>query len=169
MKISDALLPEFDQENAKTRICLERCPEQKFSWKPHEKSFSMGALANHIADMTGWAADTMLNDSFDVAPVGEEPHKMEVSGTQKELLEKFDRNAAKARSAIAAASDEDFMKSWSLLAGGKPIFTMPRVAVIRSMIFNHNIHHRGQLTVYLRMNDIPVPSIYGPSADESGM
>jgi uncharacterized damage-inducible protein DinB len=168
MKISDALLPEFDQENAKTRITLERCPEDKFGWKPHEKSFSMGALANHMADMMGWAADTMVQDSFDVAPVGGEPHKMEVTATRKELLEKFDRNISKARAAIAAGSDEDFMKSWSLLAGGNPIFTMPRIAVIRSMIFNHTIHHRGQLTVYLRMNDVAVPAIYGPSADEQG-
>ena len=169
MTISETLLPEFDQEIGKTRTTLERCPEAKFGWKPHDKSFNMGGLANHIADMIGWAADTIANDSFDVAPVGEAPHKVEVAASQKELLEKFDSNVVKARTAIAGASDEDLMKSWSLLAGGQPLFTMPRVVVLRSMIFNHVIHHRGQLTVYLRMNDVPVPALYGPSADETGM
>jgi len=169
MKISDALLPEFDQEMGKTRTTIERCPEAKFDWKPHEKSFSMGGLANHIVDMVGWAADTIAHESFDVAPVGEAPHRIEAAASQRELLEKFDANVARARTAIAGASDEDLMQSWSLLAGGKPLFTMPRVVVLRSMIFNHVIHHRGQLTVYLRINDIPVPALYGPSADESGM
>jgi uncharacterized damage-inducible protein DinB len=169
MKISDALLPEFDQEMAKTRTTLERCPEAKYGWKPHEKSFSMGGLAIHIANMAGWASETVSQDSFDISPVGAPPYKEEPPASQKELLEKFDRGVTKARAAIAGASDEDLMKQWSLLAAGKTIFTMPRVVVLRSMIFNHVIHHRGQLTVYLRMNDVAVPAIYGPSADESGM
>ena len=169
MTISEALLPEFDQEMAKTRTTLERCPEDKYGWKPHEKSFSMGSLATHIANMAGWASETVSLDSLDIAPPGAPPYKEEPAASQKELLEKFDRGVAKARAAIAAASDEHLMQPWSLLAGGQPLFTMPRVVVLRSMIFNHVIHHRGQLTVYLRLNDVAVPAIYGPSADEGGM
>ena len=166
MPIKDALVPEFDQEMANTRKVLERCPEDKFAWKPHAKSFSMGSLATHIANMTGWAVDTIAKDSFDVSPPGAPPYKEEPVATRKELLERFDKNAANARAAIAGATDDRFMASWSLLAGGQTIFTMPRIACIRSVVMNHIIHHRGQLTVYLRLNDVPVPAIYGPSADE---
>ena len=167
MPIKDALLPEFDQEMANTRKVLERCPEDKYGWKPHAKSFSMGSLATHIANMTGWTVDTITKDSFDVAPPGAPPYKEEPVATCKELLERFDQNAANARAAIAGATDDQFMASWSLLAGGQTIFSMPRIACIRGMVMNHIIHHRGQLTVYLRLNDVPVPAIYGPSADES--
>jgi len=169
MKIADALLPEFDQEMAKTRTVLERCPEEKFGWKPHVKSFSMGGLATHITNMCGWAVDTIAKDSFDVAPPGAPPYKENPATSSKELLERFDKNVAAARAAIAGATDDHYMKPWSLLAGGQALFTLPRIAVVRSMILNHCIHHRAQLTVYLRLNDIPVPAIYGPSADEPGM
>jgi uncharacterized damage-inducible protein DinB len=116
--------------------------------------------------MTGWAVDTMTKDSFDISPPGAPPYKEEPVATRKELLERFDKNAANARAAIAGATDDQFMASWSLLAGGQTIFSMPRIACVRGMIMNHIIHHRGQLTVYLRLNDVPVPAIYGPSADE---
>lgn len=169
MTIKDALLPEFDQEMANTRKTLERVPEDKFAWKPHPKSFSMIALATHIATMTGWAADTITKDSFDISPPGAPPYKEEPAASRKQLLEKFDKCAASARAAIAGASDEVFLKPWSLLAAGKTLFTMPRIACIRSFVMNHVIHHRAQLGVYLRLNDIPVPAIYGPSADESNM
>ena len=169
MTIKDALLPEFDQEMANTRKTLERVPEGKFSWKPHPKSFSMIALSTHIANMVGWATDTITKDSFDVSPPGAPPYKEEPAASQKQLLEKFDKSVASARAAIAGASDEVFLAPWSLLAGGKTLFTMPRVACVRSFVMNHVIHHRAQLGVYLRMNDIPVPSIYGPSADEGNM
>jgi uncharacterized damage-inducible protein DinB len=169
MKIIDTLLPEYDQEMAKTRTVLERCPEDKYDWKPHQKSFSMGALATHIANMPGWGADAITKDSFDVAPPGAPPYKEDPVRSRTELLERFDKNVAAARAAIAGADDNDFMKPWSLLAGGKTIFTMPRIAVLRGMIMNHTIHHRAQLGVYLRLNDVPVPAIYGPSADERGM
>jgi uncharacterized damage-inducible protein DinB len=167
MNINDSLLPEFDQETANTRKVLARCPEEKFAWKPHEKSWPLANLATHIVNMLDWAGMTLKSDSFDYAPPGAPPYKEEPITTQKELLERFDRHAASARAAIAATSNEDFLKPWSLLAGGKVIFTMPRIAVLRSMILNHTIHHRAQLTVYLRLNDIPVPALYGPSADES--
>lgn len=169
MSISASLLPELDQEMAGTRKTLERIPEDKFDFSPHPKSFTMIRLATHIANMVGWGKDTLTSDSFDVAPVGGEPYKEEVPASLAELLEKFDKNLVAFREALANASDESLMANWSLLAGGNPIFTMPRIACIRGMILNHLIHHRAQLTVYLRMNDVPVPALYGPSADEGNM
>ena len=167
MKISDTLLPEFDLETATTRKCLARIPDDKFSFKPHPKSFDMGALAVHIATMLDWGASTLETESFDYAPVGGSSYVPPAAKTNAELLALFDSGSAKLRAALAAAEDATMMANWSLLAGGKTIFTMPRVAVLRSMIFNHVVHHRGQLSVYLRLCDIPVPSIYGPSADEA--
>jgi uncharacterized damage-inducible protein DinB len=166
--IRDALLPEFDQEMANTRKVLERCPEDKYGWKPHPKSFSMGSLATHIVNMTGWTNDVMEKDSFDIAPVGAPPYKEEPAASQEELLAKFDKNVAAARAALAGATDESFAQNWSLLAGGETLLSMPRSVCIRSFVMNHTIHHRAQLTVYLRLNDVPVPALYGPSADEQG-
>jgi uncharacterized damage-inducible protein DinB len=168
MGLSDALLPEFDHEMANTRKTLERVPDGKFDWKPHQKSFAMGGLASHLATLPGWANVTIDMDEFDMAPAGE-PLRAEQLNSQAEVLETFDRNVAKARAAIAGARDEHLFKSWTLLSGGNKILTLPRVAVLRSFVMNHIIHHRAQLGVYLRLNDIPVPSIYGPSADEAGM
>lgn len=166
--IRDALLPEFDHEMASTRKVLERCPEDKYGWKPHAKSFSMAGLATHIANMIGWTADVIEKDNFDIAPVGAPPYKEEPAASRQELLEKFDKNVAAARAALAGAGDEDLAKTWSLLSGGQTLFSMPRIVCIRSFVMNHTIHHRAQLTVYLRLNDVPVPAIYGPSADEQG-
>jgi uncharacterized damage-inducible protein DinB len=166
MAIRDALLPEFDQEMKTTRKCLERIPEDKFSFKPHPKSFDMQGLAVHIATMVDWATTTFQTDSFDYAPVGGEPYKPPVAKTTAELLAMFDKGVTECRAALAAAEDEAMLHPWSLQAGGNTLFTMPRVAVLRTMIFNHIVHHRGQLTVYMRMCDIPVPAVYGPSADE---
>lgn len=167
MSIAQMLLPEFDQEATTTRKVLERCPEDKYGWKPHEKSFSMAALATHVANVSGWVPLTMSGDSFDVNPPGAAPYKEEPVASRAELLKKFDENTAAARAAIESATDEQMMQPWSLLSGGQTMFTMPRSAVLRSMIMNHAVHHRAQLTVYLRLNDVAVPSIYGPSADES--
>ena len=167
MKISDALLPEFDQEAATTRKVLSRVADDKLGFKPHEKSWDMGTLASHIAALPLWAVETLTRDSLDYAPPGAEPYKLPKATSQKELLELFDKHSEAARVALAATSDEDFMKPWSLLGGGKTIFTMPRIAVLRGMVMNHSVHHRGQLSVYLRLNNIPVPAMYGPSADES--
>jgi uncharacterized damage-inducible protein DinB len=168
MLISDLLLPEFDEEMAKTRTVLERCPEDKFGWKPHQKSFAMGALATHIAAMMGWMVDTMEKDTYDVAPPGQEPYKEVQARTRAELLKRFDDGVAAARKALAATGDDHWMKSWSLLSGGEALFTMPRYTAVRAFILNHIIHHRAQLGVYLRLNEVPVPAIYGPSADEQG-
>jgi uncharacterized damage-inducible protein DinB len=166
MKISESLLPEFDHEMANTRKVLERVPEAKFTWKPHPKSFEFGALAAHIANMTEWATMTIDQDSFDVAPPGGQPHQNPKYTSTKDLVAAFDKGVADARAAIAGADDGKMMEPWSLLAGGQAMFRMPRVTVVRSFVMNHIIHHRAQLTVYLRLNEIPVPALYGPSADE---
>ena len=167
MSLSEALLPEFDQEMASTRKTLERVPEDKFDWKPHEKSTPLGALATHLAQLPSWAGRTLSLDGFDLAPPGQGPVRTEPARTRDELLTTFDRHVTEARAVIAGADDEFFQKPWSLLQGGKTIFTIPRAAVLRTFVINHIIHHRAQLGVYLRLNDVPVPSVYGPSADES--
>ena len=165
MKISDALLPEFDHEMATARKVIERVPEDKFGYKPHDKSMTMGRLASHIAELPTWAVSGITMDSIDLAG-GFKPFEPRSSA---ELLEVFDKNVVGARSAIAGASDETFMSSWSLKNGDKTLMTMPKIAVVRTFVVNHVIHHRGQLSVYLRLNNVPVPSIYGPSADEGSM
>ncbi len=168
MAIRDALLPEFDHEMANTRKALERVPEGKPDWKPHDKSMPIGRLAGHIAELPGWAVETLERDSLDINPAGAAPIQPNVMTSRKELLALFDGSAAKGRAAIASASDEALMKPWTLLAGGQEVLTLPRVAVLRSYVMNHLIHHRAQLGVYLRLNNVPVPALYGPSADEGG-
>jgi uncharacterized damage-inducible protein DinB len=165
MGLSQALLPEFDQEMANTRKTLERVPDDKLGWKPHEKSGTMGWLANHVATLPRMAVFAIEQDSIDVATV---PRPSPVT-TRQELLGTFDKHVAAARAAIAGASDERLLKPWSLLLSGRTIFTLPRNAVLRSFFMNHSIHHRAQLGVYLRLNNIPVPAIYGPSADEGAL
>jgi len=168
MKISDALLPEFDQEMASTRKVLERCPESKFGWRPHTKSWTMAELATHVANLPDWANETLKKESLDYAPAdGSQPYKRAAARSSQELLADFDKNVVSARAAIAETSDEGYAKLWTLLAAGEKIFSIPRIAVLRSFVFNHLIHHRGQLSVYLRLNDVPVPGLYGPSADEA--
>ena len=166
MSISASLLPEFDQEMSNTRKALERVPDDKFAWKPHEKSGTLGWLANHLANLPSWTIFTINQDSLDLEPADGESFKWEGKESREELLEVFDQNVAAARDAIAGASDQDLFKPWSLLKGGVTLMTLPKIAVLRGFMMNHLIHHRGQFTVYLRLNDIPVPSIYGPSADE---
>lgn len=166
MALADTLLPEFDIEMATTRRVLERVADDRLPWKPHEKSYSMGALASHLANIPTWAPIALSGDSFDAAPKDAPPKQAALLESNAAILEAFDRNAPAARAAIAAASDACMLGPWSLLRGGATVFTMPRIGVLRSFVMSHLIHHRGQLSVYLRMCDIPVPSIYGPSADE---
>ncbi|MBZ5629987.1 MAG: DinB family protein [Acidobacteriia bacterium] len=166
MAIAQSLLPEFEMEMANTRRTLERVPDERFEFKPHPKSGSMGWLAGHLANLPLWAAMTLQQDSLDIAPAGGQPFKLPETKNTKQVLEVFDRHVAEARKGIAAASDEQLMRPWSLLKTGQTIMTMPKIAVLRSFVLNHIIHHRAQMGVYLRLNDIPVPSIYGPSADE---
>jgi uncharacterized damage-inducible protein DinB len=168
MALSNALLPEFDHEMENTRKTLDRVPDGKFDWKPHEKSMPLGNLATHLATIPMWANNAIGEDSIDIAPVGKPPMRAEPATSRAEVLERFDQNVASARAAIAGASDETLRSPWTLYAGGKEILTLPKIAVLRSFVMNHSIHHRAQLGVYLRLNDIAVPSIYGPSADEGG-
>jgi len=169
MPIGKNLLPEFDHEMATTRKVLERVPDDKLAWKPHEKSMSLGRLALHLAEIPHWAAEVLKSAEFDIMPPGAPPYQPKEARSRQEILAEFDKNAAEARAAIAGASDAEFAGNWSLLAGGRNIFTQPRAGVVRGMVMSHLIHHRGQLTVYYRLNGVPVPSIYGPSADESNM
>jgi uncharacterized damage-inducible protein DinB len=161
MTISEMLLPEFDQEMANTRALLECVPEEKFAWKPHEKSMALGRLASHIAEMPQWAAFAINQDKLELTP-GTKPFH---AATKSELRDAFSANVAAARAAIAGATDEHLGKTWSLIYGGKTVLSMPRAGILRTMVMSHIIHHRGQLGVYLRLNDIPIPGMYGPSAD----
>jgi uncharacterized damage-inducible protein DinB len=166
MPIAQALLPEFDYEMAGVRRVIERVSEEKFDWRPHSKSGTMGWLVSHLATLPSLAVRTIETDSYDIAPGGQPPSGPPKLKTRKEALELFDKNRDAARAAIASASDEHLMKTWTLLFNGMTIFALPRAAVLRGPFLNHTIHHRGQLTVYMRLNDIPVPGLYGPSADE---
>ncbi len=167
MTIGQMMLGEFDQEMQNTRKTLERCPDEKWNWKPHEKSGTLGWLAGHVATMVSWLPTTLNTKELDYAPVGGPAYQPPKIENRKGLLVEFDKNAAEARAALASASDAEMMKGWKLLAGGKEIFTLPRVACIRGMVLNHLIHHRAQLTVYYRLLGVPVPGLYGPSADEA--
>ncbi len=166
MSYAETLLPEFDHEMANTRKVLERLPDDRLDWQPHAKSHTIGWNANHLAELPNWLGVTLTEPSLDVAPPGAEPYKLPSLSSREAILDLFDRNVAAARKAIAEIKDEDVGRMWSLLRGGQPIFTMPRSAVVRGMVLNHLIHHRAILCVYLRLNDIPVPGMYGPSGDE---
>ncbi|HEX2188465.1 MAG TPA: DinB family protein [Longimicrobiaceae bacterium] len=160
-----ALFADFDQEMATTRTLLERVPEDRAGWAPHPKSTTLGGLATHIPALVGLAATAMVTEEVDMNPPGGGGYTPPGFTTTAALLAEFDAQVAKARAAIDAASDEELQVPWSLKTGGHTIFTIPRAAVVRSMVINHVVHHRGQLSVYLRLNDVPLPSIYGPTAD----
>ena len=162
MAIVDALMPEFDHEMASTRKVLERVPEDRFDWKPHQKSFSLGELATHVATLPTWGTETLLRSEIDV---GSNPRAAAIV-SKSTMLATFDRNVADARAALAGKTDAELAAMWSLKRNGKTVFSMPKTAVLRSFVLNHLVHHRAQLTVYLRLLDVPVPSLYGPSADE---
>jgi uncharacterized damage-inducible protein DinB len=162
MAIVDSLIPEFDHEMATTRKVLERVPEDRFEWKPHEKSFPLGILATHVATLPTWATETLMRSQIDL----DGNTQPTAAASKSELLAAFDKNTTDARAALAGKSDAELMAMWSLKRNGKTVFSMPKTTVLRSFVLNHLIHHRAQLTVYLRLLDIPVPSIYGPSADE---
>jgi uncharacterized damage-inducible protein DinB len=167
MSIGQSMLAEFDHEMATTRRALERLPEDKLEWKPDPRSMTLGRLAGHVAEMPSWGAVTMNTPSLDLQGEDGKPKFTALVATSREqLLAAFDKNVADSRSALASAGDEAMMTEWKLIMGGHVIMAMPRMAIIRSMVMNHTIHHRGQLTVYYRMNGVPVPALYGPSADE---
>jgi len=165
MSIAEGLLAEFDMEMASTKRTLARLPEDKLDWTPDPKSMTMGRLAAHVAEMPGWAALALSTDELDFAA---SPYNPAVATSAAHAVELAEQNAKAARAAIAGATDADFMKPWTLRSGDQIFFTLPKIAVIRGMVMNHTIHHRGQLTVYYRMTGVPVPALYGPSADETG-
>lgn len=165
MAMSQSLLPEFDHEMENTRKTIERVPDAKWDWKPHPKSGTVGWYVNHLILFPGWLGGMLTTESFDVAPGGKQVEMPKANNT-KEALAIFDKGVEEGRKAITNATDAQLMQTWSLLNNGQPLFTMPRIAAYRGMIMNHLIHHRGQLTVYFRLNDVAVPSLYGPSGDE---
>ena len=164
MSLSEPIAAELQREAATTRRMLERVPEEKLEWRPHEKSMTLGRLAGHIAELPSLVAMTLTQDEVDFAAGNYQPF---VASNVAELLEKFDGNVAGAVEALRGQEDEHLLKTWRLKRNGQVLFEMPRVAVLRSMGLNHVIHHRGQLSVYLRLLDVPLPSVYGPTADEA--
>ena len=165
MSIAESLLPEYDHELATTRRLLERVPEAEFDWKPHPKSMALGVLAGHIANLPFWLSATLKAPFYDLA-TGDPEATLAPPPSRQALLDGFDEKVKAARAALAATSDAEMMARWALKQGGQELFSMPRVAAVRSFVMNHLIHHRGQLSVYLRLKDVPLPPIYGPTADE---
>jgi uncharacterized damage-inducible protein DinB len=162
MPLKDALLAEFDHEIGTTRKLLERVPDDRLAWKPHEKSMTLGRLATHLASIPRWAGLILNDTSFDLA-AGPPPEPDRTSGTA--VLSLFDESRRQARAAMDKL-DAEYHATWTLMRGGQEVFSIPRIAALRSFVLSHLIHHRGQLSVYLRLIDVPVPAIYGPSADE---
>lgn len=164
MGMIDGYLPEFDREMGSTRRLLERVPFDTPEWQPHPKSMSLLKLATHMADIPNFAVRAMTAKEFDVA-APREPRPTLTSAA--ELVARFDANVAAARDVLVGKTDPELMAPWKLVNNGKEVFTLPRIGVLRTLLMNHIIHHRGQLSVYLRLRDVPLPSIYGPSADEA--
>jgi uncharacterized damage-inducible protein DinB len=165
MTIAQAMLPEFDHEMASTRRLLEIVPPADHGWRPHPKSWTLGDLASHIATLPLWARLTIERFELDPGATADASIQRVRFTTVPELLEQFDRNLGAARAALAATSDAAMGETWTLKNGAATVFAIPRLAVLRSFVLNHMIHHRGQLTVYLRLRDVPLPSTYGPTAD----
>ncbi len=168
MTISESILPEFETEMAGTRKVLKCIPNDKLEWKAHPKSNTIGWNACHLAEIAGWVEGTLTQDSWEIKPVDGEPYQSPQLNSRQEILDLFDANVAAAKKCINATPDEEYSKSWSLLSAGQALITMPKLGVIRTWVLNHTIHHRAHLCVYLRLNDIPVPGLYGPSADDQG-
>jgi uncharacterized damage-inducible protein DinB len=162
MALKDGLLVEYDHEVATTRKLLERLPDDKLSWKPHEKSMSLAGLATHLGNLPNWGATILTDPFFDLVSA---PPNLEAKSSRADILAFFDESTKRTR-AVMDKSDPEYLQSWTLKRGGQEMFSIPRVAAFRTFVLYHLVHHRGQLSVYLRLNDIPVPSIYGPTADE---
>lgn len=165
MGLAEPLLAELEAEGVATRKVLERMPDDKFDWKPHEKSLTIRQLASHVADMPGWVSFTLDQDVMDVA-TAPQPEGVESAA---DLVAFFDRQMASAREALRNASDEALLKRWKMTMGDQVLIDLPKADVLRRWVLNHIVHHRAQLTVYLRLNDVPVPAVYGSSADEQDM
>lgn len=166
MTIAQDFRPEFDRESATTRRLLERVPEERLDWRPHAKSATLGWLAGHLAHLPTWLTIALEADEFDSEPGGMPVPRTPLPSSTREILARFDENTAACRARLDTASDGRMLGRWSLRKAGQTPFVMPRVAVVRDFILNLSIHHCGQLTVYLRLLDLPLPSVYGPTADE---
>jgi uncharacterized damage-inducible protein DinB len=160
----EPFIMEFQYESAQTRKMLERVPDDKWDWQPHEKSMTMGRLASHMAESHGWAGPILETDEMNL----DDSYKPYEAANKAEMLAAYDKDTADAEKAMTGQNDEHLMKTWALKMNGESMFSMPRIGVLRTFIISHMIHHRAQLGLYLRLNDTPVPSIYGPSADEQG-
>jgi uncharacterized damage-inducible protein DinB len=165
MPIAQSLLPEFDQETAKTRQLIALGPEGKSAWKPHPKSFSLGDLGLHLANLLSWCRTTIETSELDLAPPGGPGFTPARFSSLADTLRTFDANLKAARAALAKATDAELTAPWTLKKGGDVLFTLPKIACLRAFVLNHMIHHRGQLDVYLRLLDVPLPQVYGPTAD----
>jgi len=165
--ISHSMLPEFDHEMANLRKTLERVPEGNPDFRPHAKSMTLSQLAGHLVEIPMWATMTIKQDEYDFNPSQGPKYQPYIMTTRADLLARFDAELKPARESLAVMTDDQMMATWTLKNAGQTVLAMPRVAVLRSFVMNHMVHHRAQLGVYLRMNDVPVPGLYGPSADES--
>lgn len=162
MTYSQTLLPEFDEEMKNTRKILACVPDDKFDYQPHEKSMKLGRLATHIAELPSWGTTVLDVEVLEMGP----DFKPTITTTQKELLEIFDKGVTEARAKIEAATEEDWKKTWTFKFGGETVLSAPRSTVMRGTVMNHLVHHRAQLGVFLRLNNVAIPGMYGPSADE---
>ncbi len=165
MPLADLLLPEFDEEMKSTRRLLECVPDGKTGWQPHEKSMTLGRLATHVAELAGRATVVLTQDEWDPRPPGVNVQPRVVD-SRAALLALFEEGSKEARRSLAAASDADFRRSWTMKRGGTPMYTGPKLDAYRRIAMNHLVHHRAQLGVYLRLNGVAIPGMYGPSADD---
>jgi uncharacterized damage-inducible protein DinB len=163
--IASGIIAEFEYESATTRKMLERVPEDRLEWAPHEKSMTLGRLATHIAENPAWCSTLLDKDELDLADSEYEPI---VAASVAELLELFDKNVAAFVENVSERSDEQMLSAWTLRVGENVLGTQPKVGALRAFILSHTVHHRGQLSVYLRLLDVPLPQVYGPTADDSG-
>lgn len=160
----ESLLPEFDQETAATRRVLERLPDAAFAWRPHPKSFNLGELATHLSRIPHWGTLILTRDAHDLATGGPMGQALPTAAA---VLEQFDAYVREVRTALVEMTEGQLLQPWTLRRGDKVVLSMPRVSALRGFVVRHLVHHRGQMTVYLRMNDVPLPPLYGPTADES--
>ena len=164
MTLAESLLPEFDHEMGVTRRLLERVPDGQLSWAPHEKSMTLGRLAQHLSELPRWCSATITQSGIELN-AGRPPDPLPGDGARG-IVASFDRNVSDARAALVGRTDAELLAPWTLAVDGKEMFTMPKATVLRSFVMNHMVHHRGQLSVYLRLQNVLIPSMYGPSADE---
>ena len=163
MNVRESLLPEFDHETTMTRVVLERLPEAAFEWRPHPKSYTLGGLATHLAQIPHWGTSILTHDFYDLAT----STTRDPLTSLKAVLETFDGNVREVRNALVGLTDGQLLQPWALRRAEKVVLSMPRVSALRGFVVRHLVHHRGQMTVYLRLNDVPLPPLYGPTADET--